>query len=227
MIASGWLKKYTKLKEWQANSCAFEESTPKMKSKGRRKAFSKWTASVCGKTEGLFIKYWSRNQWTIPHTYHTYHTTPTIVLTYKNMPTKIRDSLPIINPDLFVSYVKICRPVQFAFVISRKVAFVSNARNKKILSKFMEVCESDIFLTGQPHCSYHKLVCTVKKFWQRPNYMNIHMHEKHRVAFWPYFCCQSGDHDSRPPLHETSTFEIGQTINMTWSMAKFVDIWRW
>ena len=149
------------------------------------------------------------------HTYHTYHTTPTIVLTYKNMPTKIRDSLPIIKPDLFVSYVKICRPVQFAFVISRKVAFVSNARNKKILSKFMEVCESDIFLTGQPHCSYHKLVCTVKKFWQRPNYMNIHMHEKHRVAFWPYFCCQSGDHDSRPPLHETSTFEIGQTINMT------------
>ena len=132
MIASGWLKKYTKLKEWQANSCAFEESTPKMKSKGRRKAFSKWTASVCGKTEGLFIKYWSRNQWTIPHTYHTYHTAPTIVLTYKNMPTKIRDSLPIINPDLFVSYVKICCPVQFAFVISRKVAFVSNARNKKI-----------------------------------------------------------------------------------------------
>ena len=91
-----------------------------MKSKGRRKAFSKWTASVCGKTEGLFIKYWSCNQWTIPHTYHTYHTAPTIVLTYKNMPTKIRDSLPIINPDLFVSYVKICRPVQFAFVISKK-----------------------------------------------------------------------------------------------------------
>ena len=128
----GWLKQYTKLKEWQANSCAFEESTPKMKSKGRRKAFSKWTASVCGKTEGLFIKYWSCNQWTIPHMYHTYHTTPAIVLTYKNMPTKIRDSLPIINPDLFVSYVKICCPVQFAFVISRNVAFVSNARNKKI-----------------------------------------------------------------------------------------------
>ena len=95
---------------------------------------------------------------------------------------------------------------------------VSNARNKKILSKFIEVCESDIFLTGQPHCSYHKLVCTVKKFWQRPNYMNIYAHEKHRVAFWPYFCCQSGDHDSRPPLHETSTFEIGQTINMAWSI---------
>ena len=125
----GWLKQYTKLKEWQANSCAFEESTPKMKSKGRRKA--KWTASVCGKTEGLFIKYWSCNQWTIPHTYHTYHTTPAIVLTYKNMPTKIRDSLPIINPDLFVSYVKICCPVQFWFVISRKVPSVSIAKNKK------------------------------------------------------------------------------------------------
>ena len=94
---------------------------------------------------------------------------------------------PLINPDLFVSYVKICCPVQFAFVISRNVAFVSNARNKKIPFKFMEVCESDIFLTGQPHCSYHKLVCTVKKFWQRPNYMNIYAHEKHRVAFWPCF----------------------------------------
>ena len=66
----------------------------------------------------------------------------------------------------------------------QKVAFVSNARNKKIPSKFMEVCESDIFLTGQPHCSYHKLVCTVKKFWQRPNYMNIYAHEKHRVAIF-------------------------------------------
>ena len=95
---------------------------------------------------------------------------------------------------------------------------VSIAKNKKKSIKFMEVCESDIFLTGQPHCSYQTLVCTVKKFWQRPNYMNIYAHEKHRVAFWPYFCCQSGDHDSRPPLHETSTFEIGQTINMTWSI---------
>ena len=151
----------------------------------------------------LFIKYWSHNQWTIPHTKQNEGA-----------------QAPLSQPDLFVSYVKICRPVQFAFVMSRKVAFVSNARNKKILSKFMEVCESDIFLTGQPHCSYHKLVCTVKKFWQRPNYMNIHMHEKHRVAFWPYFCCQSGDHDSRPPLHETSTFEIGQTINMTWSKGR-------
>ena len=118
----------------------------------------------------LFIKYWSHNQWTIPHTKQN------------------KGAEPHYHNQIYLSVMsrRCCCVHSFTFVISTTGEFChllggeigdcSSLQSRDILRTIWQNSSNSIFLTGPCHCSAHNLFGALNIFQEAATMLNINNH---------------------------------------------------